>query len=570
MAIDRMGALLVLAAAGLWAQIDVPSFTRDSVLPAAGKHAQSLMPGDLVSIYGQHLAPTAGCAPGPATSGGGYPTIVCETEVTVNGVPAGLLAVMEKQINLKVPDGARTSGEAPIVVTVRGTSSAPVMVAFGKPKVILSLTGPAYVHMPIWVNLNRPFPYYDTRYPYSLLPENFGGGTFKVKRNGLLEKPTRIPRDGEPMMLNGLLNGSIARAESPQGRLPLHLQYRFNDPGKYEIHFIGTRLETDAQGRLRQVQVDESDWTEIEVLPYSDDQRRQWIREQVSKMSSAPGLLMGDVIPGLLAYPDDVALSAILPELYNPDEQVRAFVAASIPMFDGALVAKPLRPLIREKGPTQEIDGLLDRREDLFEGGHQAFLAALPRFLNSSSPLVEAGALQYLIWVQNHDWGKTPEALAQRSSMILDAAPAIFERGDSRSLQLLAEALGLIKADASRDLLWKMIESGKSPEQSKIALTWIGDARDLPCLAALMTKGDPADPYGRELFLAALQFASRVRRCLPSMVEAGRSRYKTDIRENGLCEGARAREPTGGISIPSGGIERQAAKQDRSHSVCQG
>jgi hypothetical protein len=546
MAVDRVCTLLVLAAAGLRAQIDAPSFSRESVLPAAGKHAQSLMPGDLVSIYGQHLAPTGGCTSGPVPSAGGYPTIVCETEVTVNGVPAGLLAVMEKQINLKIPDGAPTSGDAPIVVTVCGTSSAPVMVPFGKPKVILSLTGLAYVHMPVWVNLNRRFPYYGTLYPYSLLPENFGGGTFEVKRNGVPEKPVRIPRDGEPVMVNGLLNGSIARAESPRGRLPLHLQYRFSEPGKYEIHFTGTRLEPDSQGRLRRVQVDESDWTEIEVLPYSDQQRRQWIREQVSKMSSAPGLLMGDVIPGLLAYPDELALSAILPELYNPDEQVRTFVATSIPMFDETLVTKALRPLIREKGPTPEIDGLLDRREDLFEGGHKAFLAALPRFLNSSSPIVEAGALQYLIWVQNHDWGKTPETLNQRSSIILNAAPAIFDRGDARLLQLLAEALGLIKADASPDLLWKMIESGKATEQSDIALTWIGDSRDLPRLAALLTKGDPADPYGREL--SSLPYSLHRGygdAALPWLKQGARDTKQIFVKTNCARELALANQPEG-------------------------
>ena len=416
----------------------------------------------------------------------------------VNGLPAGLLAVMEKQINLKIPADAPTSGEAAIVVTERGVRSASVMVPFGKPKVILSLAGPAYVHMPVWIALDRPYPYYDTAYPHSQLPENFGGGRFEVRRNGAILKPLEVRRNGEPMMINGLLNGSIARPDSPRGRLPLHLQYRFDVPGKYEIHFIGTRLEPDPQRGFRPVQVDESDWTEIEILPYSDAQRRQWIQEQMSKMPSSPGLLMGDVIPGLLALPDELALSAILPELYHPDDGVRRYVSASLTMFDSALLAKQLPPLIREKGPTDEIARLLDGREDLFEGGHQAFVAALPRFLNSASPVVQAGALQYLVWEQNHDWGKTPEAQNQRSVMVLSVAPAILEHGDAHVQQLLAGALGSIKTGASRDLLWKMIESGKSAEQSEIALTWIGDTRDLPRLAALLSTADPADPYGRE------------------------------------------------------------------------
>ncbi len=149
------------------------------------------------------------------------------------------------------------------------------MVPFGKPKVILSLAGPPYVHMPVWIALDRPYPYYDTLYPYSLIPENFGGGSFEVRRGGVMLKPLEIRRDGEPMMMNGLLNGSIARADSPRGRIPVHLQYRFDVPGKYEVRFIGTRLEPDPHRGIRSVQVDESDWTEIEILPYSAAQRRQ-------------------------------------------------------------------------------------------------------------------------------------------------------------------------------------------------------------------------------------------------------------------------------------------------------
>lgn len=498
MALSRLSLRFAVIAGSLCAQTDAPSFTRASVLPVWGKHAQSLMPGDLVAIYGRHLAPAGGCAQTPPPNEGPYPTEVCDTHVTVNGIPAGLLAVLENQINLKIPADAPTSGHAAIIVTVRDISSEPVMVPFGKPKVILSLAGPEYVHMPVWIALDRPYPYYETSYPYSLMPENFGGSKFEVRRNGVMLKPIDVRRGGGPMIINGLLNGSIARADSPRGRLPLHLQYRFDVAGKYEIHFIGTRMEPDPQHGIRSVQVDESDWTEVEVLPYSAAQRRQWIQEQISKMPSSPGLLIGDAIPGLLAFPDALALSAILPELYHSDDVVRRYVAASLAMFDSALLAKELTQLIREKGPTEEIARLLDGREDLFEGGHRAFVAALPRFLNSTSPLVQTGALQYVVWEQNHDWGKTPESESQRSSMVLNAAPIILERGDARLLQLLAEALGSIKTDASRDLLWKMIESGKSEEQSRIALTWIGDSRDLPRLAALLVRADPADPYGRE------------------------------------------------------------------------
>jgi hypothetical protein len=498
MVIGRLRFLFAVIAASLCAQTDVPSFTRESVLPAWGKHAQSLMPGDLVAIYGRHLAPPDGCPPPPPPPKDAiYPTEICGTHVTVDGAAAGLLAVLENQINLKIPAGVPTSGEAAIVITVRGVNGQPVMVPFGKPKVVLSITSPAYVHMPVWIALDRPYPYYETLYPYSLIPENFGGGRFEVKLNGVMLKPLENRRGGAQMMINGPLNGSIARADSPRGRLPLHLQYRFDVPGKYEVRFVGTRMATDPGHGFRSVQVDESDWTEIEILPYSAAQRRKWLLDQVSKMPSSPGLLLGDAIPGLLAFPDALSLSATLPALYHSDDAVRRYAAASLTMFDDALLTKQLTQMIREKGPTEEIARILDGKEDLFEGGHQAFVAALPTFLHSPSPLVQAGALQYLVWEQNHDWGKTPEFQNQRSALVLNIALAVLEHSDAHLQQLLALALGSIKTDASRDLLWKMIESGTSEEQSRIAITWVGDSRDLPRLAGLLTRTDPADPYGR-------------------------------------------------------------------------
>jgi hypothetical protein len=487
MAVQRLIFLFTVVVLSVSAQTAVPFFTPEGLLPHWGKHLEPLMPNEVATMYGRNLAPTFMC-PYPPPSNGVYPTEICGVQVIVAGVPAQLLAVLEKQINFKVPAEAPTSGEAAIVVTVRGVSSQPVTVPFGKrTKVILSASGPAYVHMPVWIELDRPRPY-DIAYPYRLDPRNFGGGRFEVRFNGVILKPFENPwREGQ-MMMNGNPNGSLAPAGSPRGRLPLHLQYHFDVPGKYEIRFIGTRLEFPPGRGMQTAQVDESDWTEIEILPYSEAEREKWIKERISKMPSSPGMLVGDAIPELLAVPDPLALSAVLPELYDHDDLVRRFTASSLTMFDGALLAKQLTALVRAKGPTEEIARIVDGNEELFEGGHQAFLALLPPFLNSDSALAQAGALQYLVWEPNHDWGRTPEIGSQRAYLVLKAAPAILEYGNPHVQQLLAEALGSVKSDASRDLLWKMIESGKSGEQSRIALTWVGDARDLPRLAALLTQ----------------------------------------------------------------------------------
>jgi hypothetical protein len=113
---------------------------------------------------------------------------------------------------------------------------------------------------------------------------------------------------------------------------------------------------------------------------------------------------------------------------------------------------------------------------------------------------------------------------------VMDAAPEILERGDAHLQQLLALALGSIKTEASREMLWQMVEGGKSAEQSKIALTWIGDAQDLPRLAGAMdvslayslhhAYGDAALPWlkkaARETNQAVLRQA-----CARELVVAG-------------------------------------------------
>jgi hypothetical protein len=529
MSLARFGFLFVFLAASLSAQTIAPSFTRQGLVPA-----QSLMPDDLVTIYGEHLAPATGCNQTAPSAPGIYPTQMCGTQVTVDGIPAGLLAVLERQINLKIPQEVPAAADAAVVVTVNGVSSQPVMVAFGKPKVILSVEGAAYVHMPVWIALKRPLPY-NVAYPYALNPGNFGGGRFEVMHNGIVLKPLEIQDPPGGMAIGGILNGSIAPAGSPPGRLPLHLQYRFDTPGRYEVRFIGTRLDVGSvpgvhEMQIHRVQVDESDWTEIEILPYSDAERRNWIEEQIAKMPSSPGLLVGDAIPGLLSVPDELALRAILPELYHPDELVRRYVAASLTMFDHALVAHELTSLIRDTGPTEEIARMLDQTEELFQGGHQAFLAAMPGFLNSGLPLQQAGALQYLVWSQNHDWGKTAEFKTRLSAMVLNAAPGILEHSDSRLQQLLAEALGSIKTDPSRDLLWLMIETGKSEGQSRIALAWIADPRDLPRLAALLTKTNPADPNAIDSSLAYSLHRAYGEASLPFLKQAARDTTQFGVR----------------------------------------
>jgi hypothetical protein len=82
----------------------------------------------------------------------------------------------------------------------------------------------------------------------------------------------------------------------------------------------------------------QSDWTDIVVEPYSDAQRGAWLAsEAVKARSASPGELVGDIIPSLLAWPDEQALSVLLTLVDHPDGLVRQFARMSLVLFDEAV-----------------------------------------------------------------------------------------------------------------------------------------------------------------------------------------------------------------------------------------
>src|SRR5437660_12274978 len=71
---------------------------------------------------------------------------------------------------------------------------------------------------------------------------------------------------------------------------------------------------------------------------------------------------------------------------------------------------------------------------------------------------------------------------------VLAAAPQLIERSPDVT-QLMAEYLGGIKSHNAHDLLWQVVERPEpAHEQALIALTWIGEAQDLPRLSELLIK----------------------------------------------------------------------------------
>jgi hypothetical protein len=448
----------------------------------------------LVSIYGQNLAPMGGCSlPAPAQSS----TELCGVTVTVAGKRAELLAVLDKQINLRVPEGVPSRGPAPIQVAVGEKRSAPVMVDFGSPMAKLSLVAVAYAEMPVWIRLERPYPY-DTRYPYSPDPGNFGGAEFEVKREGV---PLKLSIPVSSLVggaVNGLLNGSSAPAGSPTSRLPLHLLFKLDRPGHYSIRFTGYQLRA-ARAGIERFETDRSEWFDFELLPSDRDRRDAWILDLKSRLPRATaGDLAGDLLPSALASPGDWLIPILLdlthwsdtvtarteqtrPSMEHGEQIVRRYAAECLRAFDEPTMLRLAADYARRNGPSPAMVQALGRYNEWLDD------AAVRKGLQSQEGWAQAGALVAINAKQTR--ALDPEVIA--------SADHILKSGNREAVLALAQVLGLIHTGESRRLLWRIVESNPdAAEQALICIAWLADHEDLPRLGAELLKYDAADPYG--------------------------------------------------------------------------
>jgi len=319
---------------------EVPVFTASSVLPANAARQELLRPYMLVSIYGHHLGPATGCAAPRMTYP--EPPELCGASVTVGGTKSSLLYVQDKQINLRVPYTATAEGPIAFVVTYQGRSSVPVPVRFGPQTARIQLTGPAYVHMPIWIHVDLPEPHTHYLYPITIVPGNFGGHKFEVRRNGILLPPLQ-PAHPYPMGYEGPRGyGSIGGGvmlglpHEPKNlsRLPLHLAYRFDKPGLYEVRYLG---HDDVEGRGPVLA--RSSWLRLEVLDFPLSKRDAWLAAMRQSAPADPVELVTDFLPSILALPDNAVLSILKEYLLNSNGLVRDYAQYALyTLYDNPLI----------------------------------------------------------------------------------------------------------------------------------------------------------------------------------------------------------------------------------------
>jgi hypothetical protein len=350
------------------------------------------------------------------------------------------------------------------------------------------ITEPAYTGFPIWIEADSPPQ--EVRYPYHEDPSDMGPNRLEVRRGNQILAPLPFkPWFGG----GGLIDGSIAPQDSPRNRLPLHLQYALNVAGAYSVRWTEVR---------QNVVVAQSDWTTFNLKQSKSEQRKAWLQKQLIAVPSNTGLLVGDFLPSLLAAaPDFRVLQAVLEQLYSTHEVVRSCALASLRLFPEKDIRTQVVELLHRQGPSEAIAYLLSWRASWFQDRQEDLVLAVLPYLHSRLDWQVAAALKTLVFLVhpgNFHWPTNSAIPAKSDEEVLAVAPQLSARGTELS-QPLAEYLGGIKSDAARELLMGMAESSEEGhEQAMIALTWIGDSRDLVQLGDLLLKpGDP-DKYGRD------------------------------------------------------------------------
>lgn len=478
--------LLAVFSAGLAHAADPPQF------PAAGVTAPILAPGAGVSIYGTHLGPFPGCAakpdpqlretvnpnnPGPQFANlSVYPTELCGVRVLVGDKPAGLLYVSEKQINFKVPQDSAESGTVELRVVAQGQSSAPVEMPAGFGKTTISLAEPAYTNLPVWLKVDLRFGLGHVSYPYLLGPAGFGCNEVEVRRDGHLLPVLPgsnwmrygMSYSGPPCGNYGPLDGRAV------DRLPLHLLYRFDAPGVYEVRYT---LRDSAFGRngIRA----QSDWTTVEILSSSPDRRQAFLAALRQRAAAAnPAEILSDILPSVLGLADDASFDMVTGYLHHPDSAVRRYAMNGLSYWPEDSTSEKLLALLHTRGPSEELVRFLSRQPE-FGKAHQAeILAAALPYLTSDSAVAIDGALTAVHWTPAE---KDPAVL----DALLNAAERIVPRADVQNRGNLLQTLAWSKQEKAHALLRKLV--GQGYDLAAEPLVSFGDPEDLPRLGALLS-----------------------------------------------------------------------------------
>jgi hypothetical protein len=233
------------------------------------------------------------------------------------------------------------------------------------------------------------------------------------------------------------------RATHP-ARLPLHLQYRFDQPGLYEVRYTAM-AEQDMFPPGPTVW---TAWTPIEIQPGSPESRASWLAEMGAHAPTDKVEALTDFLPSILGIPDAESLRLLGPYLYHPDELVRRYAGAALTYWPAVQAEASVKEWLRTRGPSDGIINLLARGPFFALPDFDSILEIALPYLRSDSPVLVAGALE-AVWHLTGAASKASPELRRRAGEELieaqDHIRAVCDSGAAKQLDSLLEVLPTLR-----------------------------------------------------------------------------------------------------------------------------
>jgi len=370
----------------------------------------------------------------------------------------------------------------------------------------VSLETPAKVGLPVWLKISTdqvPVPLkfstdQEINYPLSVEPNYHPCHDVEVRKDG---KP--FPRITYPdsaigigFMVPGNLCGSpfLPGKQEHPGSLPLHVMYRFDRPGIYEVRFV-QRMPAAAAPTVT------SPWTRIEIGPATPADRIKWLADVSARAPTDATSLLTGYLPDLLGVPDERSLQLLVPYLTHPDDWVRRYVSYALAYWPGDQAKRAVLAALRARGPSEDSAQVLmsmSAREIITADEEESAVQDALPYLKSDSKISLKGAIDMAGWIALRENSPVGAALKTRAvNALIDAEAHVVALRDTDIANAYAGALGRVQDDRASKILWSFVDRHIDGGQAIIALTWLHAPSDLQKLAQLaLVSGTQPDDTG--------------------------------------------------------------------------
>ena len=170
--------------------------------------------------------------------------------------------------------------------------------------------------------------------------------------------------------IGGNICGSYSPADDTQAdRLPLHLLYRLDVPGVYEVRYTLRNVPAGVAVPETEFRV-RSEWTPIEVVAVKPGQRSEWLRSLRDRAPRDAAELLTDVLPNLLGVPDDASFDILGGYLYHSDASVQRYALDGLSYWPEEFTLPKIQALLQARGPSDAVTRFLAWRGTAAGGRH--------------------------------------------------------------------------------------------------------------------------------------------------------------------------------------------------------